>query len=98
MPLYEYRCEECGLYFDRKEMTEMRNALQACPWCAGDAGRIFTPTANIVIAEHFRHNQRDFLPPKGDPAWDKIQMGGDSQIHSRPSAGEQLANALEKAR
>jgi hypothetical protein len=60
-------------------------------------GRIFTPTANLIVPSHFRVNQRDLLPPKGDPAWQGLQMGGESQIKERPSAGEQLARELERA-
>jgi len=55
------------------------------------------PTGNILVPEHFRHNQRDFLPPKGDPSWDKIEMGSGSQSHAPPSPGEQLARELKNA-
>lgn len=99
MPLYDYECMdfECGRTFEVWMPVDRRDEHPKCPTCNEKGWRVFSPTVNILVPEHFRHNQRDFLPPKGDPAWAGIQMGGDSQMHSRPSAGEQLARELENA-
>ena len=98
MPVYTYECSCCERRSDHYARTRDRDGLWTCTVCGlGLMFRQFVPTANIQVPEHFRHSQRDFLPPKGDAAWEKIQMGGESQMHERPTAGEQLAKELERA-
>jgi putative FmdB family regulatory protein len=85
MPLYEYECNECGLRAEQRRSVEGRDRPY---WCNGKTGcqegqwvRVFTPTANIVIGEHFRHLQSDFLPAPGDTeAWEA--RGNASQAHT----------------
>jgi len=95
MPRFDWRCASCGAVGE----IWVREAVpcQPCRSCGGTAHRQFIPTVNILVPEHFRHNQRDFLPPKGDPSWDKIEMGSGSQSHAPPSPGEQLARELKNA-
>jgi putative FmdB family regulatory protein len=94
MPRFDFKCPECGSVFEGIVKSEVRTV--ACLSCGcRDAWRQFHPTVNILVPEHFRRNQRDFLPPKGDKAWDKIEMGSGSQSHAKPSAGEQLAKELK---
>lgn len=97
MPIYVYRCEECGFENESRAPVMWRECWMECPRCKGKMRKQFTPTANLIVPSHFRVNQRDLLPPKGDPAWEGLQMGGESQIKERPSAGEQLARELERA-
>ena len=97
MPLYDWYCIACKVTFEAFAHFDERAGM-LCPHCTNHVTRrVFTPTVNILVPEHFRHNQRDFLPEKVDPAWNKIEMGSGSQSHAKPSAGEQLAKELKSA-
>lgn len=65
MPLYSYKCEACGLLFDRFSTIASRNE-QACE-CGAPLDRTFTPTAVIsdeiqggFVQEHFGHTPETF--------------------------------------
>lgn len=46
MPLYAFRCSECGFSFDRRTEPERRNDTQECPDCGTLSGeRFLTPVA-----------------------------------------------------
>jgi putative FmdB family regulatory protein len=42
MPLYEYRCEQCGP-FDHRRDAEQANVPVPCPRCEAPARRVYTP-------------------------------------------------------
>jgi putative FmdB family regulatory protein len=44
MPLYEFRCDECGVFDEWRTMAECSAPAQ-CPDCENDAKRIFSPPA-----------------------------------------------------
>ncbi|QKD84634.1 zinc ribbon domain-containing protein [Thermoleptolyngbya sichuanensis A183] len=44
MPLYEFRCPECGV-FDQWRSLDERNLPAECPTCQQPAQRIFSPPA-----------------------------------------------------
>lgn len=46
MPIYEYRCENCGVFEIEQKMSE--NALLTCPRCGGKVKRIIS-AAGIVF-------------------------------------------------
>lgn len=65
MPLYSYKCESCGLLFDRFSTIASRNE-QACA-CGTPLARTYTPTAVIgdeivggFVQEHFGHTPETF--------------------------------------
>ncbi|PSB57534.1 FmdB family zinc ribbon protein [Chamaesiphon polymorphus] len=41
MPLYEFRCNDCGIFDEWRTMTES-NAIAYCPQCQESAKRIFS--------------------------------------------------------
>jgi putative FmdB family regulatory protein len=42
MPVYEYRCRDCGHEFEiQQSMSE--DALTECPSCGGDLRKVFSP-------------------------------------------------------
>jgi len=47
MPLYTYRCEKCGLRFDRRQSFSA-GPLRRCPECHGHVRRLIQP-AGIVF-------------------------------------------------
>jgi putative FmdB family regulatory protein len=36
MPIFEYRCQECGTEFDELESVENRDAPHECPKCGSE--------------------------------------------------------------
>ncbi len=45
MPLYEYRCEQCGP-FDQRRQAEDASRPLPCPRCSATANRVYTPLAS----------------------------------------------------
>lgn len=77
MPIYTYKCDNCGQEMGRRRSVEDRNVPEKC-FCGYPASRYFEPGAvQIQVPEHFRHLQGDFLPGAGDTeAWDARQGTG----------------------
>lgn len=44
MPLYEYRCEQCGPFEQRRQSEDASRPLP-CPRCSATARRVYTPPA-----------------------------------------------------
>ena len=95
MPVYAYQCVWmlCRCRFDAARRVAERDGVH-CPKCGAEADRVFTPTANIHIGEHFRHLQSDFMPPKGDPSWE--YLGRDDQLHAPPKEDGLKEHLLDK--
>ena len=52
MPLYEYKCQECGLRFERRQsFTE--DAVSICPDCGGAVVRLIQPAGIIFKGSGF---------------------------------------------
>lgn len=47
MPIYEYRCEECGRIFEKIQKGFDEHA-ESCPQCGGQAGRIMSNTSFVL--------------------------------------------------
>jgi putative FmdB family regulatory protein len=67
MPLYEYRCENCGHSFD---VTHAVGGTPGpCPVCGGPARRLFTSVGLIFKGSGFYHtDNRKASSPDGDAA------------------------------
>ena len=46
MPRYDYRCNDCGHVYEKREGFDAP-ALQTCPECSGSARRVLTPPAIV---------------------------------------------------
>ncbi len=44
MPVYEFRCDQCGSFDQRREVVDASRPLP-CPTCAAAARRVYTPLA-----------------------------------------------------
>lgn len=81
MPLYEYKCWDCGQKRVARRPVDQRDEPL---WCDADGevlgrmDRIFTPTTTITIPAAFGVNQRDFAPPREAREY----LGNDSQSHA----------------
>ena len=52
MPIYVYRCDTCGLTFERRQrMTEA--PLQDCPECEGHVQRVIQPVGIVFKGSGF---------------------------------------------
>lgn len=47
MPIYEYRCANCGIFEKMQKISE--NALEKCPSCGGEAERIISQNIGIIF-------------------------------------------------
>ncbi len=52
MPLYEYRCEECGVRFERRQHFS-DPPVRACPECGGSVHRVIGSTGVIFKGSGF---------------------------------------------
>ena len=94
MPTYEYECLACFERYDAVRPVDSRHKAW-CPKCGEVSGKVFTPTANVFIAEHFRHDQSQFLPPADDTAaWEARSKGNMS--HAPAKVGADFAEHLER--
>jgi putative FmdB family regulatory protein len=46
MPKYDYRCNDCGVVYEKREGFDAP-AVQTCPECSGTARRVLTPPAIV---------------------------------------------------
>lgn len=52
MPIYEYKCEKCGLCFERKQNFE-DEPVAACPRCRRKVRRVIKPVPIIFKGSGF---------------------------------------------
>jgi putative FmdB family regulatory protein len=52
MPLYEYRCEECGVRFERRQSFSAE-PVKVCPECGGNVHRLIGPAGIIFKGSGF---------------------------------------------
>jgi putative FmdB family regulatory protein len=64
MPIYTYRCENCGVQFERQQ-SYTDNPLKTCPECRKKSlKKVITPTRIIFKGSGFYAN--DHKSPSGD--------------------------------
>ncbi|WP_037336988.1 FmdB family zinc ribbon protein [Salinisphaera hydrothermalis] len=67
MPIYEYRCPECGPFETNRRMSEC-DAPADCPVCKASAGRIMSAPRLAVLDAGIRHahatNERSAHSPR----------------------------------
>lgn len=60
MPLYEFRCQKCGLFEEWRTMAEVSNPI-VCPSCQSAARRIFSPPA-VMLSSSLKLRQENLDP------------------------------------
>ena len=75
MPLYEYRCTECGETFEIIAGLAERDEKAVCPACGGhDTARVFS---SITLAgKRTSINPQNFVRPHGPVTWPKPAQPG----------------------
>ncbi len=96
MPIYEYECSRCKRRMDERRGVTWRDMDVYCTECpAGTMKRVFTPTATVLVPEHFRHDQSQFQPMAWDTAaWEARSKGHQSHAPQKP--GEDFQEHLER--
>ena len=90
MPIYEYRCDNCGVFEVTQRITE--NALKKCPACKGKVERIISNTSFVLkgsgwyVTDYARAGAS-----KGDSAGDPAKSS-DSAKSSGSSASDSGGN------
>jgi len=70
MPTYEYRCQTCGIHFERRQRMA-DEPLRQCPECEGPVQRVLHPVGIVFkgsgwyCTDH-RSGSSSAIPPKGD--------------------------------
>lgn len=61
MPLYDYRCKDCGHEFEiQQSVTE--DSLTECPQCKGDLRKVFSPIGISFKGSGFYKNDSRSTP------------------------------------
>lgn len=81
MPIYQYRCESCGVSFERIQSFSDQ-PLQHCPECDGSVHRVIQPVGVIFKGSGFyvTDNRRNsaLLPGKRDESSETSAKESDS--------------------
>jgi putative FmdB family regulatory protein len=93
MPVYTYRCEACGIQFERHQ-SFTDNPLKTCPECRKKAlKKVITPTKIIFKGSGFYAT--DHKSPSGDTSnakkadkEEKKSTSKESSAESKPAASE----------
>lgn len=88
MPVYTYRCESCGVQFERHQSFHDA-PLKTCPECRKKSLRkVITPTKIIFKGSGFYAN--DHKSPSGDKS-----SSGESTRESKPERTEKTEQSAE---
>jgi putative FmdB family regulatory protein len=92
MPIYEYRCPQCGVFEATQRITE--SPLATCPTCASEVHRLISLTSFVLKGSGWYAT--DYARSNG-----KSESGGDSvatDATSNDSAGKDTASSSDSAK
>lgn len=93
MPIYEYKCDKCGVFEVIQRITE--NSLKRCPTCKSTVERIISATSFVLKGTGWYVTD---YPRPGTP---KTEESGDSAASSSngtASSGEANGNGSSSAK
>lgn len=89
MPTYEYRCEECGIVFERMQRFS-EEPIKVCPECNGPVRRVIHPVGIIFKGSGFyvTDNKGDTssLTPKSEASEEKPVVNAKSENEKKGAA------------
>ena len=99
MPVYTYRCENCGVQFDQtQKFTD--DALTKCPECGKNAlHKVYTPVGIVFKGSGFYAT--DHRSPSGATKWasdKKEEQSGESKTDSTAAAKQTTEKTVEPAK
>ena len=86
MPTYEYKCQECGVSFDRFQRFS-EEPVKVCPECGGQVYRVIHPVGIVFKGKGFYttdYARRSTLGAAGSNS----ANGGDSDSSGRSDSAE----------
>ena len=86
MPLYEYKCKQCGHRFERIQSYSAEDAKE-CPVCQGKVERLISAPAVQFKGSGFYSTDYGAKPPAGG----KSKDGGSSGSDGAPSTSDKSA-------
>ena len=96
MPVYTYRCEACGIQFERHQ-SFTDNPLKTCPECRKKAlKKVITPTKIIFKGSGFYAT--DHKSPSGDTSKLKKSHKEDKKSEAKESTSTESKPAASEAR
>jgi putative FmdB family regulatory protein len=84
MPIYTYRCENCGVQFERQQKFSDQ-PLTRCPECGKNLRKVYTPIGIVFKGSGFYAT--DHRSPSGTRG---------SNTHSKSNDAESKSNETEK--
>ncbi|UDY37873.1 FmdB family zinc ribbon protein [Dermatobacter hominis] len=98
MPVYEYRCRDCGHDFEiQQSMSD--DALTECPSCGGDLRKVFSPVGIAFKGSGFYKNdsgsraKSSASSSNGDGGSSSGSSGDSSSSSSSPSKESSSSSA-----
>ena len=92
MPTYEYKCDECGIVFERFQHFSA-DPLKTCPECGGGVHRVIHPVGVIFKGKGFYVTDN-----KGKSSTLPVTEEKDAEAPAEPSAEpKETAKAASKA-
>ncbi|WP_366923373.1 zinc ribbon domain-containing protein [Metallumcola ferriviriculae] len=86
MPIYEYRCPECGVFETKQRITE--EAIESCPKCDSPVKRLISKNVGII------YKAGGFYSTDNRPAADKDKAKKESTV-SKPTAEKESKSTTE---
>jgi len=91
MPTYEYKCDECGIVFERFQHFSA-DPLKTCPECGGSVHRVIHPVGVIFKGKGFYVTDN-----KGKSSTLPVTEDKESEAKPEPSATETKSAEPAKA-
>jgi putative FmdB family regulatory protein len=86
MPIYEYKCDKCGVFEVTQRITE--KALKKCPTCKGKVERIISNTSFVLKGSGW------YVTDYARAGASKSDSAGDSAKSSGTSSGDSGGNGV----
>jgi len=85
LPIYEYRCAECGHRYEKREGFDAPS-LQVCPVCSGTARRVLHAPPIVFKGSGFYST--DHRPTRFGSNGGEEKGGDEKAAESKPSEGK----------
>lgn len=95
MPVYEYRCRDCGHEFEiQQSMSD--DALTVCPSCGGDLRKVFSPVGIAFKGSGFYKNDSGSRSSSKSEGSKGESTKSDSSSTSGSSTGDSSSTGTKK--
>lgn len=99
MPTYEYKCEECGMVFERFQHFS-EEPVKTCPECDGPVRRVIHPVGIIFRGKGFyvtdNRGNTPSLMPKSGSGEEKAASKADSSDSDKTSEPAKASDSSSK--